>query len=38
MTTPPIRINPELDIAAAAAAYRRDGWVQIADIFEAGTA
>lgn len=38
MTKPPIRINPELDIAAAAAAYRRDGWVQIADIFEGGTA
>lgn len=38
MTPPPIRINPQLDIAAAAAAYQRDGWVQIADIFEAGTA
>lgn len=36
--TPPIRINPKLDIAAAAEAYRRDGWVQIADVFEADTA
>lgn len=38
MTPPPIQINPGLDIAAAAAAYRRAGWVQIADIFETGTA
>lgn len=38
MTAPSIRFNPEVDIAAAAAAYRRDGWVQIDDILEAGTA
>lgn len=38
MTPPPIRINPTLDLAAAATAYQRDGWVQIADIFEDATA
>ena len=38
MTHAPIRLNPDLDIAAAAAAYRRDGWVQIADIFTPETA
>lgn len=38
MTAPPIRINPDLDVAAAAAAYQRDGWVQIADVFDADTA
>ena len=38
MANPPIRLNPKLDVAAAAEAYRRDGWVQIADVFEAETA
>lgn len=38
MTTPSIRINPGLDIAAAAAAFQRDGWVQITDVFETQTA
>lgn len=38
MTPPPIRINPTLDLTAAAAAYQRDGWVQITDIFEDATA
>lgn len=38
MTVPPIRINPALDVAAAAAAYQRDGWVQIVDLFEPATA
>lgn len=38
MSNPPIRINPDLDLAAAAASYKRDGWVQIADIFEPETA
>ena len=38
MTTPLIRINPNLDIAAAAAAYQRDGWAQISNVFEVETA
>ena len=38
MTKPSIRINPNLDIAAAAAAYQRHGWVQITDFFETETA
>jgi SM-20-related protein len=38
MTPPPIRINPDLDIAAAAEAYLRDGWVQIADVLEPAAA
>lgn len=38
MSQAPIRLNPDLDIAAAAAAYRRDGWVQVPDIFTPETA
>lgn len=38
MANPPIRLNPKLDVAAAAEAYRRDGWVQVADVFEGETA
>lgn len=34
MTTPVIRINPAVDAKAARDAYKREGFVQIADIFE----
>ena len=34
MNAPNIRINPRVQASAARAAYQRDGFVQIADIFE----
>lgn len=34
MSLPPIRLNPAIDLAAAAEAYGRNGFVQIPDVFE----
>lgn len=38
MTPPPIRFNPALDLAAAAETFRRDGMVQIGEVFTPETA